>query len=125
MDKNNTLIHLYIQTSIYIICCSVTLRHVNVGGSDLLPYCLLPISNISLSTRREKRIFMSYIIEYAYTIPYDHLLNHADSYLFESFSFPRKTFHSSSPLYFWPFSFNYLIFSFYLSIYLFVCPSSF
>lgn len=44
-------------------------------------------------------------------------------YLFESFSLPRKTFHSSSLLYFWPFPFNYLIFSFSFFIHSSCCLS--
>lgn len=105
-----------------------------------IAYCLSPIHMyllLSLSLclyhherQRKNNLYVSYIIEYAFTIaiytfwPSSQSCRYLYRYLyriFESFSLPRKTFHSFCPSYFWPFSFNYLIFSF--SIHLSFCLS--
>lgn len=57
-------------------------------------YCLSPIYiclSINMERQRKNNLHVSYIIEYALTIPFGHLLNHADIYS-NPFLFQEKPF---------------------------------
>lgn len=100
MDKDNKLcIQILCMYSIhcihiYYLLFSFSLKRVNVGWWLVAILFIAYLQYLSINEKRKKIIFISYIIKYAFTIPSDHLLSHADRYYLNSnpFRFQEKPF---------------------------------